>query len=175
MTASQIFSLISEIFSLAGRLDSGATETARGYILEHFKGTAQEGLLMTLDGLEHLRGKSEPAEAPGHPIESPRERSPVSGSVETLTREFKAMLLDPTFIPTKAEAQIFLKKLFGDSIAMRVSSKDSRQDLVERAIRTFRDLGEDERRQVFQYVRSAYLRGRHSSLDKWSDIITKGE
>jgi len=130
---------------------------------------------MILDGLEHLRGKSEPAEAPGHPIESPRERSPVSGTVETLTREFKAMLLDPTFIPTKAEAQVFLKRLFGDNLATRVGSKDSRQELVDRAIRVFKDMEEDERRQVFQYVRGVYLRGRHSSLDKWSDIITKGE
>jgi hypothetical protein len=165
MTASQIFSLISEIFSLAARLESGSTEAARRYVLEYFKGNTHNGLLMILDGLDQLRGKSEAEVAPGHSVEPPRERTAVSGSEEALTREFKAMLLDP----------MFLRRLFGNSITARMGVKESRQDLIERAIRMFEDLEEDARRQAFQYTRNMYLRGRHSSLEKWSDIITKGE
>jgi hypothetical protein len=175
MTASRTFSLISEFFSLAARIESESAEAARKYILEHFKGNTHDGLLMILDGLEQLRGKPETAVVSGDLVEPPRERNPVSGSADALTREFKAMLLDPLFLPSKGEVLVLLKKLFGDSITARMGGKESRQELVDRAVRIFKDLGEEERRQSFQYTRNMFLRGRHSSLEQWSDIITKGE
>ncbi|WNG42863.1 hypothetical protein F0U60_01205 [Archangium minus] len=175
MTASQMFSLLSEIFSLAARLESGSIEAARRYILENFKGNTHDGLLMVLDGLEQLHGKPETSVSPGSFVEPPREKTSINASVEVLTREFKAMLLDPSFLPTKAEVLALTRRVFGDSRTARMGGKESRQELVDRAIRMFKELEEEERRHAFQYIRNMYLRGRHSSLEQWSDIITKGE
>ncbi|MCY1034007.1 hypothetical protein OV207_21315 [Corallococcus sp. BB11-1] len=175
MTTAQIFSLIAEIFALSARLEPKSINSLHKYISENFQGDTQHGLLTILKGIEYLQAPSEAP--PSHPLafEEPTESYPSTSTLDSTTREFKAMLLDGIFVPTKSDLVDILKKTFNKDNPVRINNKDSKQELIERSVRYFKSANDAERRQAFQQLRNLYFRNRNSSLEEWSRIITKGK
>ncbi|WP_147451191.1 hypothetical protein [Corallococcus llansteffanensis] len=175
MTTAQIFSLIAEIFTLSAKTEPKSISLLHKYITENFQGETQVGLLTILKGIEYLQAASN--NQPSLPMHAEENKDPFlpTSPVDSMTREFKAMLLDGTFASSKGELVEIFRKAFGGASPLRVGNKDSKQELIERAVRSFKTMSPHERRQVFQQLRVLYLRNRQSSLEQWSEIITKGK
>lgn len=162
--SSDVYSLISDILGLAGKYSIGTFHAARAHVEKSLQGPDQKALLRIIQTLELLVEERARIDGVVSRPEAPR------GNFEL--QEVIAILEDPAFIPRKSDLLSFLKKAMGKS-ALKVSSKDSREAVVRKAINAFVLLPQPDRTQTYKMLRARFIKARGSSLKDWSDIISE--
>lgn len=158
-----VYALVSELHRLVSTYDVATLKRAHDHVARSFAGRDQEAFLAILSALITLKGTGETASAPD-PV-------PYGGTEPPpKVREVHAILGDETFLAGKRDVLLLLSKLHGFS-DVRSREKESRAEIVDKAVSCFRRADPAKQEKMYQAIRKAYLRGRKSGLRDWSEII----
>lgn len=157
-----VYSLLSDLMALPGRYSPQTLSAAKQHIRETMRGGERDALIQILVTLESLvRNRQSKYGSVAHAGSS-------RGDVEL--NEVAAILSDQEFLPSRSSLIELLQVVLKDQ-APRVSSKDSREQVIRKAILAFSALEPGKRVLAFRSLRSRFIRARGSSLKDWSDII----
>lgn len=164
MSNDDVFSLISDIFGIAGRYTPETFRATRGHVEKAFQGQDQRGLLKIIESLELLVAEKARSPVPAEPIEVAND--------EVELKEVAAILQDPAFMPRKADLLAFLNRVIGKE-SLKANSKDSRDAVVRKAVNVFPHLPLKLQARVYKSLHARFVNARGSSLKDWSDIIAE--
>lgn len=164
-----VYALISDIMGVAARYSDETLKLAQEYARSTLNGNDRDAILGVLTELRQLKERRSPSAGVQEQLEGPVEPM---GEVSPRSRELRAVLLDTTFLPSKADVSEFGTRHLG-RVGFRSDPKDSRARSAERIVSAFERLPDEKQRPIYQAIRRAYLKDRQSSLGEWSDIIDK--
>ena len=175
MSEEATYRLLGEIFALVANRNADTFRAAEGYVRASFQGIERQRILDVLTALSALVTQTSedrdrpPLSLQGAPATVPRVHEQAT-SEDPVVREFKAILQDATFLPSRSDLAHFVQRYLS-KLSVSISGKDSRQALVRKYVEAFEAAPSKLRKSLFTTIRRAYFRNRKSDLTAWSEII----
>ena len=180
----KVYSLLADIWAILGRYEPEVFQEAQRHVAMTFRGLDREVmddilrmfLTLTQRPLPAAGGLNEPSTEREAITESSEKKQKVRADrlpeTDPLVREVGAILEDREFLESKQDVLKLIKTHFHEQVKFRPGSKDSRNDLVAKAINAFKRMSQSEQQAVFSALRREFLKNRKSRLEEWSEIIT---